>query len=105
MTFELDEILTTREAAEVADVSISISVLTPLRPVPGPNDFEPGKHGIVMIIGKDRSVFLPEVARDHGWDRETTLTQLCQKAELPDDAWREPGVRFSVFETISFAEE
>jgi AMMECR1 domain-containing protein len=31
---------------------------------------------------------LPQVAIEHGWDRETLLEQTCRKAGLAPDAWR-----------------
>ena len=49
------------------------------------------------------AVFLPQVAREQGWDLATTLTHLARKAGLPPDAWKE-GAAFTVFEAQVFHE-
>ncbi len=82
---------------ELDDLELEISVLTPLRPVAGPADIEIGRHGILLQKGPARSVFLPQVAVEQGWDLPTTLTHLALKAGLPADGWRR-GARFEVFE-------
>jgi AMMECR1 domain-containing protein len=45
------------------------------------------------------------VATEHGWDRETFLAQTCRKAQLPPDAWREPGTVLEAFTAQVFGEE
>jgi uncharacterized protein (TIGR00296 family) len=83
---------------------LEISALTPLRSVSGPADIEIGRHGILLHKGAAQAVFLPQVAVEQGWDRDTTLTHLALKAGLPADGWRQ-GARFQVFEADVFAEE
>ena len=39
------------------------------------------------------ALFLPQVATEQGWDRDTLLSQLCRKAGLPVDAWRRADCR------------
>ena len=91
-------------AAEFEAVEIEISVLTPFRPIPGPEAFIVGRHGIFLEKGGKHAVFLPQVAPEQGWDRETTLTHLALKAGLPADGWRR-GATFSVFEAVVFGEK
>jgi len=86
---------------ELADIDIEVSALTPLVPVAGPEEIVIGRHGIVLSKGGRKSVFLPQVAPEQGWDRETTLTHLALKAGLGPDAWRE-GCEFLVFEADVF---
>ncbi len=88
---------------EVKDLHIEISVLTPPREVAGPEEIEVGRHGVVLQRGGQRAVFLPQVAPEQGWDRETMLTHLARKAGLPGDAWRS-GAKFKVFEAQVFEE-
>ena len=47
---------------DVAHIEIEVSVLSPLRSVPGPQDIEIGRHGILLRKGRRRAVFLPQVA-------------------------------------------
>jgi AmmeMemoRadiSam system protein B/AmmeMemoRadiSam system protein A len=91
-------------SAEFEAVDLEISVLTPFRPIPGPDAFVVGRHGIILEKGGNHAVFLPQVAPEQGWDRETTLTHLALKAGLPPDGWRR-GAKFSVFEAIAFGEK
>ncbi len=90
-------------ASEVDGIHIEISALTPLRPVAGPAEIEIGRHGIVLAKGAAQAVFLPQVAPEQGWDRETTLRHLAMKAGLPPDGWRS-GARYQVFEAEVFGE-
>ena len=89
--------------AEFAAVTLDISVLTPFRPISGPEAFIVGRHGIILEKGGNHAVFLPQVAPEQGWDRETTLTHLALKAGLPPDGWRRSAT-FSVFEAVVLGE-
>ena len=89
---------------ELPTLRIEISVLEPPWPVEGPEPFNPDEHGIVMEIGIRHGVFLPKVAREYGWDRETTLVMLCRKIGERDDAWRSPEAKFRLFCAHEFGE-
>jgi hypothetical protein len=76
--------------SELDDLDIEVSILGPLERI-DPFDetsFEIGRHGLVVDQGHRRGLLLPQVATEHGWDRETFLAQTCVKAGLPPDAWR-----------------
>lgn len=81
-------------AGETGGVRIEISVLTPLLPV-RPEDVQAGVHGLMIRKGAKRGLLLPQVAVEHGWDRETFLSQVCLKAGLPADAWEEDAELYS----------
>ena len=51
-----------------------------------------------------RALFLPQVAPEQGWDRDTMLDHLARKAGLPTDAWRR-GAQFEVFTAQVFSEK
>ena len=91
------------EAAELPELEIEISVLTPPRPVESPAEIEVGRHGVLLEKAGQRSVFLPQVAPEQGWDRDTMLSHLARKAGLPTDAWR-TGASLKVFEARVFSE-
>ncbi len=90
--------------AELPELELEVSVLTPPRPVSSHNEIELGKHGIVLEKHGASAVYLPQVAVEQGWDLATTLTNLSRKAGLPPDAWRS-GCSFCVFEAIVFSEK
>lgn len=89
-------------ASEWPRVRLSVSVLTPPRPIASPEEIVPGRHGVILEHEGRSAVFLPQVAVEQGWDRDTLLEHLARKAGLPRDAWR--GARLSVFEAESFGE-
>jgi len=86
------------ESAELGQLDVEVSALTPLRAIVGPEQIELGRHGIVLSKAGRRAVFLPQVAPEQGWDLPTTLTQLALKAGLEPDAWRR-GCKLQVFES------
>lgn len=86
---------------ELADLELEVSVLTPPRPIDSIDAFEPGKHGITIRKDGHYAIYLPEVAPQMGWDRETTLSHLARKAGLPADAWRE-GAQLEIFTSIHY---
>jgi len=91
-------------AAELEECEIEVSVLSPPRPVASPIEIEIGLHGVQLVLGMNRSVFLPQVAVEQGWDRDTMLGHLCLKAGLPPDAWRREQVKLEVFTAEVFSE-
>ncbi len=88
-------------AAELKDIAVEISVLTPLRRIDDPRLVQVGKHGLVISRGERKGLLLPQVAVEFGWDREEYLAEACLKAGLPADAWRK-GAEVYVFEAIVF---
>ena len=90
--------------AELGDIEIEISVLSVPHEVPSLDDFVVGRHGLIIEKGFRSAVFLPQVAPEQGWDRVQTARQLCMKAGLPADAWKE-GMTFKVFTAEVFGEK
>jgi AmmeMemoRadiSam system protein A len=90
-------------AAELAAIDIEISRLSRMVPA-RPEDVQPGIHGVCVTSSEHRAVFLPQVATTHKWDRDTLLDELCQKALLPRNAWRQPGCDLLVFVAEVFGE-
>ena len=89
---------------ELDEIHIEISVLSPMMKVNDPSEIEVGTHGVLVVQGPRRGVFLPQVAVEQGWDRETMLSELCaQKAGLAPDAWQR-GAELYVFTAQIFGE-
>jgi len=89
---------------ELPALTCDVSVLGPLSPS-APEAVEVGRHGVVVRHDERSALFLPQVATEQGWDRETLLRQLCRKAGLSPDAWRHPECRLFVFETETYTED
>ncbi len=91
---------------ELEKIDYEISVLSPLRKVASANEIEMEKHGVQVSRGFNSGVFLPQVATETGWNKETFLSELCsQKAGLPSDCWKDPKVNLYVFTAQVFSEE
>ena len=88
---------------ELPEIEYEISVLTPLKPVPGSADIVVGRDGVLLTKGERSALFLPEVATEQHWGLSAMLENLCRKAGLEGSCWRE-GARFSTFQAISFGE-
>lgn len=89
---------------ELPHLQIEISVIGPLEPIEGPDDFRIGPHGLLIEAEGRRGVLLPQVATERGWDGETFLAAVCRKAGLPADAWRRPSAALWRFEAEHFSE-
>ncbi len=73
---------------ELEQLSIEISVLSPLKPAANPLDFEPLTHGIYLVVDGQSGCFLPQVARETGWGREQLLDRLCgEKLGIDPGGW------------------
>lgn len=92
-------------AAELASLRIEISVLSPLSECRDHREIRVGKHGLYIRKGASSGLLLPQVAVEYGWDRETFLRQVCQKAGLPENAYLEPDAILSTFSAVIFHEE
>ncbi len=88
---------------ELPGLEIEISVLTPMKPVSGPQEIVVGRDGVLLQRGGKSAVFLPQVATEQGWGRDEMLDHLSLKAGLPKGGWRE-GARFSTFQALVFGE-
>jgi hypothetical protein len=91
------------EPDEEPRLHLEISVLTPLRSVPGPEAIVIGRDGVLLEKQGRRAVFLPQVAPEQGWDVPTMLRHLAMKAGLGLDDWKE-GASFQVFQAQVFEE-
>jgi len=81
---------------ELKDMDIEISILSALEPIKDTRHIEIGTHGLYIVKEQRSGLLLPQVAKEHGWDRDMFLEQLCMKAGLPKDAWRDAKLyRFS----------
>src|SRR3954452_8811010 len=70
----------TQQPVRIEDLprlEIDISVLSPLMPAASPLDFDLLNEGISLTISNRAGCFLPQVARETGWNKEQLLDRLC----------------------------
>jgi len=75
------------QADELADLEVEISLLSAPLPIRS-EEIEIGRHGLLIVRGRQRGLLLPQVAIEHRLTPEQFLAETCRKAQLPPDAWR-----------------
>jgi AmmeMemoRadiSam system protein A len=89
---------------ELKDVTVEISVLTPLEIVNTIDEIDVGVHGLYIVKGYRSGLLLPQVATEYQWDRTTFLEETCCKAGLPPNAWKEKDTQIYTFSAEVFSE-
>jgi AmmeMemoRadiSam system protein A len=90
--------------AELPSLAIEISALAGTSPI-RPEDVEIGTHGLIIRCAGHSGLLLPQVPREHGWNRDVFLAETCRKAGLPRDAWKRADVELLGFTAEVFGEE
>jgi AmmeMemoRadiSam system protein A len=90
------------EPEELPFLHLEISVLSPFEEI-SPEKIEVGRHGLMVSLGWQRGLLLPQVATEWNWDRERFLEETCLKAGLPADAWKQ-GAKIQAFTAQVFGE-
>jgi len=96
---------------EMDRIVVEVSVLTPLQPinVENPKDYpkhvKVGVDGLVVELGWNKGLLLPQVPVEWGWNSEEFLSNCCMKAGLPPDCWLLPKTKIYKFQAIIFEEE
>jgi len=89
--------------AELPQLSVEVSVLSPLEETSYPEELEIGTHGVYIVRGTRAGCFLPEVAVETGWNAEELLDHCCvSKAGMSPGAWREEGTKVYLFTSEKF---
>jgi len=89
---------------ELTQLTIEISVLSPLRRTNDPLSLRLGVDGVYIVRGGRSGCFLPQVAEETGWSKEQFLSYCCShKAMLPPDAWKDPATEVYLFTVEAFS--
>ena len=84
--------------AELDQLDIEISVLSPLERTNEPLSLHLGVDGIYIKRGGASGCFLPQVATETGWSKEEFLSYCCaHKAGLSPDAWKDMETEVYLF--------
>ena len=96
---------------ELDTIIIDLSVLTPPKKIEysNPEDLlnlvKVGRDGLIAIKGMQRGLLLPQVPVDWNWNTLEFIKHTCNKAGLPEDAWKDPKTEFMSFQAEIFGEE
>jgi AmmeMemoRadiSam system protein B/AmmeMemoRadiSam system protein A len=91
------------ELEELENLEIEISALTPMTPITDPEHIVTGRDGVLLIKEGKSAVFLPQVAPENNWSRTEMLDNLCSKARLPADCWKQ-NAKLQIFQAEVFSE-
>lgn len=90
---------------ELSKTEIEISVLTPYKLISNADEIILGRDGVVVRKNNRQAVFLPQVATEMNWNKEQLLENLCRKAGLQSDDWKDAQLftfQAEVFEESEF---
>lgn len=90
--------------SELDEISLEISVLSPLKEIKHTDEIVIGAHGLYIVKGRNHGVLLPQVAVEHNMDKESFLEHTSIKAGLNPGAWQDDATIFT-FEAQIFKEE
>ncbi|HDD46275.1 MAG TPA: TIGR00296 family protein [Candidatus Aenigmarchaeota archaeon] len=96
---------------ELDNIIIEVSILSKpeLIKVKNPNEYlekiKIGRDGLIIKYGFYSGLLLPQVPVEYGWNTEEYLRNLCYKAGLDGDVWRQRSVEIYKFGAKIFAEE
>lgn len=90
--------------SELHQLSVELSVLSPLRPIANAEEYDPLRHGIYIRKGNRCGTFLPQVAQSTGWNKWEMLSHCSQqKAGLGPDGWQQ--AELFVYEAVVFSDK
>jgi hypothetical protein len=94
----------TVDEEELDEITIEISVLTPMEKIESIEEIEPGTHGIYIQKGGMTGTLLPQVAEKFDWTREEFLGHCARdKAGIGWEGWKDADVY--TYRAIVFSEQ
>ena len=95
---------------ELNEIIVEVTVLTPPQkitvrdPLEYPKKIVIGRDGLLLRYGIFSGTLLPQVPIEFGWGPEEFLDNLCWKAGLPKDCWKNPDVEIYRYEGVIWKE-
>jgi AmmeMemoRadiSam system protein A len=87
---------------EFEKLEIEISVLSPLTLVDNFRKIEIGRDGLMIKYEMHSGLLLPQVATENNWDRREFLENVCLKAGLPKNSFKDRNAEIYRFEAVIF---
>ena len=89
---------------ELDNICITISVMSPLIKCT-PDDVVVGRDGLVLEYEGHRGVYLPQIPGENGWNKLEFLENLCIKAGVSTDKWKDEKSELYRFTAQVFSED
>ncbi len=96
---------------EMDGITIEVSVLTPPELFEDddkedmPSHVKVGRDGLIIGLGWNKGLLLPQVPVEWGWDSKEFLEQCCIKAGIPKNSWLRHDTEVYTFHAILFKEK
>lgn len=91
--------------AHLHDITIEVSVLSPVEPLEDLNDFVLGHNGLIVEKDGKTGLLLPQVATAHGFDKKKFIEETCLKAGLEKDSYLDTDIKLYTFTAEVFKSE
>lgn len=88
---------------EERDVSVEISVLSPMKRLPDTSRFRVNLNGGYLKAKGSSGLLLPHVAKGRSWTSQNFLHALAHKTGVDKDVYEDPDTRLFVFRSQSIA--
>jgi len=92
----------TLKSRDIKKTKIRISVLSALERVQSFEEIEIGKHGLMLKLDMHTGLLLSSDATHQGWDRTQFLEQICLKAGLPKNSYKDKFAEIYKFTADEF---
>jgi len=86
----------------VKNMKVRISVLSSLERIQNLEEIEIGKHGLMLKLDMHNGIVLPSEAKEQGWDTTQFLEQICLKAGLPKNSYKDKYAEIYKFTAEEF---
>ncbi|MGC9132191.1 MAG: TIGR00296 family protein [Candidatus Micrarchaeia archaeon] len=92
---------------EMKEITIEVSILSKPKPLEQPyeKNIKIGRDGLIIYYGFYSGLLLPIVAVEEKWNEVEFLENVCLKAGLPSDTWKDKNAKIFVFSTQVFKEK
>jgi AmmeMemoRadiSam system protein A len=85
---------------ELDDIEYEVSIMSRMRRIMDPMDVQPGEDGLYIRLGSRAGLLLPQVAAERNWDKKTFLENICLKAGLQINSYKDPNAEIYVFKAV-----
>ncbi len=95
---------------ELDGIVVEVTLLTPPEeveyddPSELPGKISCGRDGLIISLGFNSGLLLPQVPVEYDWSEEEFLDHTCMKAGLPRDSWRQGNCTVKSFQGTIYAE-
>jgi len=92
---------------EMKEITVEVSILSKPQPLQRPyeKNIKIGRDGLIIYYGPFSGLLLPIVAVEERWNEIEFLENVCLKAGLDKDSWKDKNAKIFVFTTQVFREK